>query len=74
MARLALAVLALTLTASCSEPPPVKVPATPEAQSCVRDCMAVDNMCRAGRLTIARAYGCDHQWHDCLMTCPGAHE
>lgn len=62
------AVLAAAMfVAACGVPPSVVVPQTPEGQNCVRQCMTVENTCRLG-------LSCDQQWHDCLMTCPGAQE
>jgi len=69
-----LLVLAPALALACASPPSVGVPRTPEGQACVRECMTTDNTCRAGRLDPFQASYCDQQWHDCLMTCPGAHE
>jgi hypothetical protein len=73
--RVIVAVAAAVMLVACYEDPPL--PRTPEAMKCARDCMHMQNECRA---TCAPAsnlgclIGCKHQRSDCMSTCPGGGE
>lgn len=49
----------------------VYVPATPEGQECVRECMIVQNTCRPMSNFDMH---CAIQQKNCLRSCPGAEE
>ena len=49
----------------------VTVPATPEGQACSSACDQHNNRCFARGGTESR---CATEEHDCLLSCPGAHQ
>lgn len=57
--------LAAVMILGCTR---VYVPATPEGQACVRECMIVRNTCTGDSLA------CTFQQKSCLRSCPGAVE
>jgi len=65
--------LAVAVAVGCTT---VHVPNTPEGQSCLRECMMVQNTCKAGCRSDEPGCptSCAVQQKNCLRTCPGATE
>ena len=69
--RLLLVPCALFVLSGCSDERVLRVPNTPAANACKRECMAIRTMCQTTRTGFA-AIACKKDETDCLETCPGA--
>lgn len=56
------------LSSSCL-PRRIGVSASPEGNTCIRECMQVETQCLAGN---GGAYACRVRENECRKTCPGA--
>ena len=62
-------VTAVAVLSSSCLPRRIGVAATPEGNTCIRECMQVETQCLAGN---GGAYACRQRENECRKTCPGA--
>lgn len=69
MAKVLLVVVTAVAVLSGCLPRRIGVSASPEGNTCIRECMQVETQCLAGN---GGAYACRVRENDCRKTCPGA--
>ena len=65
----------VSLLVACEGRTFIRLPNTPEARACKRECMSIYNQCVAGQVGISRLGSfCASQSRECRLSCPGAQE